>query len=127
MGFQILIVDDSPVTRKMVRRALASCGLQLDEVHEAADGAEALALLATRRVDLVLADVNMPVMGGEELVERMARDPGLAGIPVIVVATPTSEERVRRLLAAGARAYIAKPFGHDALRDAVVGVLRGKP
>ena len=126
MGLQMLVVDDSPVTRKMVRRAIGLCGLEVAEVHEAGNGAEALTQLASHRVDLVLADINMPVMNGVELVERMARDPGLAAIPVVIVATPMSQDRVEFVLDKGARAYLAKPFRPEALRDVVVQILGPK-
>jgi len=123
MALDLLIVDDSPVTRKMVRRALGLCGLAVGHVHEAGDGGEALALLAAHSVDLVLADINMPVMNGMELVRRMAEDPKLAAIPVVVVATPISEQKVEQLLDSGARAYLAKPFRPEALRDMVLQIV----
>ena len=123
MALDLLAVDDSPVTRKMVRRALGLCGLDVGEVHEAGDGVEALARLATHRVDLVLADINMPVMNGMELVRRMSADPALAAIPVVVVATPISEQKVEQLLDSGARAYLAKPFRPEALRDLVLQIV----
>ena len=123
MGLDMLVVDDSPVTRKMVRRALGLCGLDVAEVHEAADGAEALDKLGQHHIDLVLADINMPVMNGLELVERMSRDPDLCGVPVVIVATPMSQDRVEFVLDKGARAYLAKPFRPEALRDVVVQIL----
>lgn len=123
MAFDILVVDDSPVTRKMVRRAIGLCGIEVGEVREAANGSEALEALRSRPVHLVLADINMPVMTGLELVERMAGDAALAGIPVVIVATPMSEERVARLLDTGARAYLAKPFRAEALRDVLAEIL----
>jgi len=123
VGLDLLVVDDSPVTRKMVRRALSLCGLEVTEVIEAADGAEALEKLGQRHVDLVLADINMPVMNGIELVERMSRDPELCTVPVVIVATPMSQDRVEFVLDKGARAYLAKPFRPEALRDVVVQIL----
>jgi len=123
VAFDVLVVDDSPVTRKMVRRAIALIGVEIGEVREAGDGAEALALLRAQPAHLVLADVNMPVMTGIELVERMAADPSLARIPVVVLATPLSEDRRRRLHEAGARAFLAKPFRPEALRDVLAGIL----
>jgi two-component system chemotaxis response regulator CheY len=119
----MLVVDDSPVTRKMVRRALGLCGLEVDDVIEACDGAEALEKLGQRRVDLVLADINMPVMNGIEMVERMSQDPELCSVPVVIVATPMSQDRVEYVLDKGARAYLAKPFRPEALRDVVVQIL----
>jgi two-component system chemotaxis response regulator CheY len=123
VALELLVVDDSPVTRKMVRRAIGLCGLRIGTVYEAGNGAEALAQLAQHRVDLVLADINMPVMNGMELVERMGADPVLSRIPVIIVATPMSEQRIERLLDIGARAYLAKPFRPEALKDLVLEIL----
>jgi two-component system chemotaxis response regulator CheY len=123
MALDLLIVDDSPVTRKMVRRAIGLCGLDIGRVEEAGDGQEALDKLAVGHVDLVLADINMPIMNGVELVERMSRDPALAGIPVVIVATPISEQKVEKLLDSGARAYLAKPFRPEALRDLVMQIV----
>ena len=123
MGLEMLVVDDSPVTRKMVRRALGLCGLDVADVIEASDGAEALEKLGQRHVDLVLADINMPVMNGIELVERMSQDPELCSVPVVIVATPMSQDRVEYVLDKGARAYLAKPFRPEALRDVVVQIL----
>ncbi len=127
MGLDMLVVDDSPVTRKMVRRALGLCGLEVGQVYEAADGAEALDTLAQHHVDLVLADINMPVMNGIELVERLSQDPELCGVPVVIVATPMSQDRVEFVLDKGARAYLAKPFRPEALRDVVVQILGSTP
>jgi two-component system chemotaxis response regulator CheY len=126
VALELLVVDDSPVTRKMVRRAIGLCGLRIAEVHEAGDGAAALEQLAARRVDLVLADVNMPVMNGIEMVERMSKDPRLSGIPVVIVATPLSDASIERLLESGARAYLAKPFRPEALRDVVLEIVGDK-
>jgi two-component system chemotaxis response regulator CheY len=123
VALDLLIVDDSPVTRKMVRRAVGLAGLEIGDVYEAGDGEEALAQLAQNVVHLVLADINMPNMNGMELVERMSQAPALASIPVIIVATPMSEQRIERLLDIGARAYLAKPFRPEALRDLVVEIL----
>jgi two-component system chemotaxis response regulator CheY len=123
VGLDMLVVDDSPVTRKMVRRALGLCGLEVAEVYEAGDGAEALEALSRHHVDLVLADINMPVMNGMELVERMSKDPELSNVPVVIVATPMSQDRVEQVLDRGARAYLAKPFRPEALRDVVIQIL----
>jgi two-component system, chemotaxis family, chemotaxis protein CheY len=123
VGLDMLVVDDSPVTRKMVRRALGLCGLEVSQVYEAGDGAEALDALARHHVDLVLADINMPVMNGMELVERMSKDADMCNVPVVIVATPMSQDRVEQVLDRGARAYLAKPFRPEALRDVVIQIL----
>ena len=123
MAFDILLVDDSPVTRKMVRRAVSLSGLDIGLVLEAGDGAEALRRMGEQHFDLVLADINMPIMNGMELVERMSADPALSAIPVVIVATPLSEARVERLLDLGARAYLPKPFRPESLKGVVEEIL----
>jgi two-component system, chemotaxis family, chemotaxis protein CheY len=67
MALNILIVDDSSVTRRMISRALEMCGLEVSGLHEAGNGVEALSILRNQWVDLALVDVNMPEMNGEEL------------------------------------------------------------
>ncbi len=126
MALEMMVVDDSPVTRKMLRRVIGLCGLDVAQIHEAGDGAAALEQLAAHPVDLVLADVNMPVMNGIEMVERMAKDPRLSQIPVVIVATPLSDVNIERLLDGGARAYLAKPFRPEALREVVLEVVGGR-
>lgn len=71
MALNIMIVDDSPVMRAFIRKVVSLTGLDIGECCEAADGEEALRLLRERWVDLVLTDINMPRMNGEELVRRM--------------------------------------------------------
>ena len=73
MALNIMIVDDSPVMRAFIRKVLGLTGLDLGEVLEAGDGQEALALLRGRWIDLVLTDINMPNMNGEEFVRCMER------------------------------------------------------
>ena len=70
-SLRALIIDDSSVMRKIVERSLRQAGLDLSEVKEAGNGAEALALLANTIVDLILCDINMPVMDGLEFVKRL--------------------------------------------------------
>lgn len=123
MSLNVLIVDDSPVMRKMVRRSLGMCGLPIGEIHEAGNGREALALLARQWVDVVIADINMPEMGGVEMVEHMAKDGLLARLPVVMVSSDRSEERVEHLKALGVRAYLSKPFKPEMFREVVEELL----
>lgn len=109
-NLSVLIVDDSRIMRRMVARSIALSGVSVGEVHEAGDGQEALALLRATTVDIVFADVNMPVMGGIEMVERLMADPQLIAPPVVMVSTERSAVRIARLRALGVRAYINKPF-----------------
>jgi two-component system, chemotaxis family, chemotaxis protein CheY len=123
MSFRALIVDDSPAMRGFVRRVLDASGLDLGAVFEAADGLEALDLLAREWVDIILTDINMPRMDGEALVTRLAHSPAYAAVPVIVISTDSTSARREHLHALGARGYLAKPFTPEMLREEVENVM----
>jgi two-component system chemotaxis response regulator CheY len=118
-----LIVDDSSVMRKIVERSLRQAGLEISAVLEAANGAEALAVLAENRVDLILCDINMPVMDGLELVKRLAGVENANGVPVVMITTEGSESNVVQALSAGARGYIRKPFTAEQVKEHVLPLL----
>ncbi|MEO0325971.1 MAG: response regulator [Myxococcota bacterium] len=103
-----LVVEDSPMMRQLLVFALRRVGDL--EVVEAEDGLDGLRHLATRRFDLVLTDVNMPVMDGLKLVQRMRRDPAHEGVPILVITTEGSREDRERALALGADAFLTKPI-----------------
>ena len=108
-----LIVDDSSVMRKIVERSLRQAGVELEKVVEAANGAEALAALQGNVVDLILCDINMPVMDGLEFVRQVATTETAKGIPIVMITTEGSESHVAQALSAGARGYTRKPFTPD--------------
>lgn len=110
----VLVVDDSAVMRAMVRRTLLAGGLGAARVLEAADGQAALDLLASEHVDVVVADLNMPTMGGDEMIARLRAHPLTAALPVVVVSTERSETRIASLRAQGV-AFLNKPFPPAAL------------
>lgn len=118
-----LIVDDSSVMRKIVERSLRQAGLEISAVLEAGNGAEALAVLAENHVDLILCDINMPVMDGLELVKRLATVENARGVPVVMITTEDSESHVVRALSAGARGYIRKPFTAEQVKEHVIPLL----
>jgi two-component system, chemotaxis family, chemotaxis protein CheY len=121
-----MIVDDSPAMRAFIMRVIQLSNLETGECIEAANGQEALDILRDHPVDIILTDVNMPVMNGEEFVRRLEQDERLRSIPVLVVSTDGSEHRMGRLLALGARGYLIKPFSPGALR-AKMELLLGVP
>jgi two-component system chemotaxis response regulator CheY len=123
MALNIMIVDDSPVMRAFIRKVVGLTGLDVGEYCEAGDGAEALKLLREQWVDLVLTDINMPNMNGEEFVRHLESDELLRTIPVIVVSTDSSQSRIQQMLTLGAKGYITKPFLPEALRDEVESIL----
>lgn len=118
----ILIVDDSPVMRRFIRRIVAMSGLTAD-VCEAGDGEGALEVLAREHVDLVLSDINMPGMNGVQLLQTLEANERWRSIPVIVVSTDASHARVEDMLTLGARGYVQKPFQPEALRAEIERVM----
>ena len=123
MGIRVLIVDDSPVMRRFILRTLESSGLEIAGYAEASDGAGALRLLKSQAADVILTDINMPGMNGEELLRRLQQDASLRALPVLVVSTDATPSRVRSALTLGARGYVSKPFSPEALRAELQRVL----
>ena len=122
MAINVLIVDDSAVMRSMVLKAMRMSGLSLGEIHEAANGQEGLDALHANWIDLVMLDINMPVMNGEEMIDRMLESPDLRGTPTIVISTEGSQTRIERLEKKGA-IFVHKPFTPEMIRDAVNAIL----
>ncbi len=120
-----LIVDDSSVMRKIVERTLRQAGLNLAVVLEAGSGAEALEVLKAKQVDLILSDINMPVMDGLEFVRQIRAQNLASGIPVVMVTTESSEEHVKQAIQAGARGYIRKPFTAEQVKERVLPLVHG--
>jgi two-component system chemotaxis response regulator CheY len=123
MAYKVLVVDDSPAMRNFIRRVLDLSGFDVEEVLEAGDGLEALAILEDSEIDVVLTDINMPRMNGEELVLHLKEDTDLWDLPVLVLSADSSEARVTRMLAAGARGYLPKPLSPERLRSELDRVL----
>jgi two-component system, chemotaxis family, chemotaxis protein CheY len=123
MAYNVLIVDDSPAMRSFVRRVLDLSGLTLGTCFEANDGREAIDLLRKQWVDVVLTDINMPTMDGEQLVRFLEADTALRSIPVVVVSTDRTEGRVQQMLTLGAKGYVTKPFRPETLREEMEKVL----
>ncbi|HTP44295.1 MAG TPA: response regulator [Candidatus Acidoferrum sp.] len=121
-----LIVDDSSVMRKIVERSLRQAGVNLTQVFEAGNGAEALALLQENQVDLILCDINMPVMDGLEFVKQLSGVANAKGVPVVMITTEGSESHVVQALSCGARGYIRKPFTAEQVKEHVLPVLAVK-
>ncbi len=124
MAYRILIVDDSPAMRAFVRRTVNLCGFDVAECLEAGNGREALELLGHEWVDVILTDINMPLMNGEELARALDGDEMLRTIPVVVVSTDSTSCRIRQMTSLGARGYLPKPFLPQELRaelDRILG------
>lgn len=107
-AFSLLVVEDSPVMRQLVVFALTR--IKSIKVTEATDGLDGLRKLAQGKFDLIITDINMPVMDGLKLVNRVRSDPNHKATPIIIITTEGSQEDRQRALQLGANAYITKPI-----------------
>ncbi len=105
-----LVVEDSPTMRQLLVYALRRIP-GMDNIVEAGDGVEALKFLASPpKPDLIITDINMPMMDGLKLVQRVRASEGLRDIPIVIITTEGGAEDRARALALGANAYITKPI-----------------
>jgi two-component system chemotaxis response regulator CheY len=106
--YACLVVEDSPMMRQLLVFALSRVkGLK---VTEADDGVDGLRKLAAGKFDIILTDINMPIMDGLKLVRRVRSDPTHKDVPIIIISTESAEEDRQRALGLGANAYITKPI-----------------
>ena len=119
----ILVVDDDPHIREVVRFALERVGFG---VAEAADGKAALDAFAARSADLVVLDILMPVMDGYQVLQHLKSDAGLAQIPVIVLSALDKTDNVVRCIEMGADDFLAKPFNPVILKARIRACLEKK-
>ena len=106
--YSCLVVEDSPMMRQLLVFALAR--IKKLHVTEAEDGVDGLRKLANGKFDLVITDINMPIMDGLKLVRRVRSDPLHKETPIIIITTEGSQEDRQRALQLGANAYITKPI-----------------
>jgi two-component system chemotaxis response regulator CheY len=119
----ILVVDDSAMMRKIVLRTLKMAEVEFENVLEAGDGLEALAMLRENTVSLIMCDINMPNMSGLELLLKIKEEELAVGVPIVMVTTEGSEPQVRQAIVAGAKGYIRKPFTLDHIKTNVKPLL----
>lgn len=122
MALNILIVDDSTLTRKKVKRIIEMADLDVEEFFEAGNGAEALDVLTEAHVDLVLSDLNMPEMSGAEMIQQMKSNAAMQSIPVVVISTESQTTRIKELLANGVEDYLHKPFTPEEFKETLQGL-----
>jgi two-component system, chemotaxis family, chemotaxis protein CheY len=118
--FDVLIVDDSAPIRKILRHLLLESDLAIGKIVEAADGIEAVELLKTESVNVILTDVNMPRMDGLELVRHLRSTEEWKNVPVILVTTEGSEAAIVDVAKLGIAGYVRKPFSLEQVRDALL-------
>jgi two-component system chemotaxis response regulator CheY len=126
VALNVLIVDDSSLTRKKIKRIIQMTGLDVGQLLDAGNGAEALKILGGSSVDLVLADLNMPEMGGAEMIHQMKSLKATKSIPVVVVSTESRTTRIQELLTEGVKNYLHKPFTPEEFKG-IIQELWSKP
>ena len=110
MSLRILIVDDSPVMRAHIKRVITASGLPIIKLRE-------------NEFNLIFSDYNMPNMAGDEFVAAVKLDPKLCEIPIIMVTTDNSTERVHKMSQLGCDGYICKPFNPETLKKKVLSIM----
>ena len=120
----LLIVDDSAMMRKMIRRVATLSGAQVARILEAANGREALEILESEHVDALFTDINMPVMTGPDLLREIERRSSWPDLVRIIISTDGSVARREEVNGLDVRLYLEKPFSPEIMRDVLDAVTR---
>jgi two-component system chemotaxis response regulator CheY len=120
MSGSVLTVDDSSSVRVAIRIALSGAGYTVSEAENGADG---IAKANANNFDLIVTDLNMPVMDGLTMIEQLRRNPAHAGVPIVFLTTESDADMKARAKAAGATGWLTKPFDADQLVRIVKKVL----
>lgn len=123
MAFNILVADDSETMRAVIKKTVSMSGVPVGEFYEAANGNEALAVLAETWIDVILSDINMPEMGGMELLKRVSEDEELRKIPLVFITTEASDTRQEEARKLGVAGYVRKPFQPETIKAILYEVL----
>lgn len=123
MSYNALVVDDSRTIRSIIAKALKLSGVDFGNIREASNGREALRALDEEWVDIVFADINMPVMDGIQMIDEMKKNGIMGNVPVVVVSTERSVSRMRELETKGISAYLWKPFTPEKIKEVVARLL----
>jgi two-component system, chemotaxis family, chemotaxis protein CheY len=119
----VLIVDDSAAIRKILQRVLRQTGMSIGTIHEAGDGQEAIELLKTQQVRMILSDINMPKMDGLQMLAALKAAPEWCNTPVVMITTEGGEAKVAEAVRLGAAGYVRKPFTADQIKEKLAGIL----
>jgi two-component system chemotaxis response regulator CheY len=123
MAYTIMVVDDSETIRSVLERTIRMTRLPVDRILEAPNGKEALRTLADEWVDIIFTDLNMPEMGGAELIDALKGDVELCDVPIVIVSTEGSQTRIEELRGKGIEGYLRKPFTPESIRDIIIDTL----
>ena len=119
---KVLIVEDCPVMRLVIKRTLLMSGIPIARIFEANHGKEGLETLQEHSIDFIIADINMPVMDGLEMLEEIRLNDKTSAIPVLTVSTESNRKRIGfiEVLSTG---FVHKPFTPEKLRDMIMKML----
>ena len=113
----VLVVDDSAVMRSMITRAVSLCGVPVERTLQAGDGQAALDILQREDVQVLLTDINMPVMTGIELLRHLATEDRWKDLVRVVISTDGSERRRAEAESLRVTDYVTKPIRPEVMRD----------
>ena len=114
MGMNILVVDDSEIMRKVIERTFNICGYDSTSIFQASNGKEGLKIIEKHGVDLLLVDINMPIMNGAQMLEEIRQNKIAEDLAVVIVSAESNQERIDELSRFGAK-FIHKPFTPEKL------------
>lgn len=122
MALDVLIVDDSAAIRKILQRVLRQAEVPIGDLLEAGDGLEAIEVLKTRQVGLILSDINMPNMDGLQLLSELKAHPQWKNVPIVMITTEGSHNKVLEAVSLGAAGYVKKPFTADQIKEKLLAL-----
>ena len=123
MSFNVLVVDDSPPMRQVIKKVIQISGFDVGELLEAGNGKEALKVLSSHWVDVILLDIHMPEMDGIEMLRRLSEEDLWKRIPVIMVTTEGREQVIEEAKRLGAKGYVKKPFNPEQIKEILMSVM----
>lgn len=123
MAFNILVADDSATMRVVIKKTVEMAGVPVGQFFEATHGKEALEILENNWIDVILSDINMPVMGGMELLAEVSKHEDFKLIPMIFITTESSEARMDEAKRMGVAGYVKKPFQPETIKKILYEVL----
>ncbi len=122
MAINILVVDDSAVMRSMIKKTIRNSGVEIGEIFEAGNGQVGLDILAEEWLDILFIDVNMPIMDGIEMLERVRDNQHTVDLPILIVSTESNPERIKKIQKLNA-GFVHKPFTPEILRERILEAL----
>ncbi len=123
MAYNVLIIDDSATMRALIRKILTISGFDIGTYFEGANGREALEILKTNWIDLILSDLHMPEMDGTAFLQTLRAHNLWRSIPVVLITTEIRQDVLKPILQRWVQGYIKKPFQPETIRNQLVNIL----